>query len=137
MRYKIWKKQILQENVLRKIYLLIGLFGLLTTGLAVGLFFCCPGTVADFAGGLCCLTTGATVAVALGFAGGFLLAAGFTLLGDSSDSDEYTTDLFFGGTLSLFLFSARGAATVSLLVFPCLLAGNAVFFFVLSASDAF
>lgn len=37
--------------------------------------------------GLCDFTTGATVAVAFGFAGGFLLTD-FALFGDSSDSEE-------------------------------------------------
>lgn len=70
-------------------------------------------------------------------AGSFLFAVVFTLLGDSSDSEEYTTGLFFGGTLSLFLFSIDGAVTVSVLDLPCLLGGSVVFLFVLSVSDAF
>lgn len=113
------------------------MLGLLATDLEFGTFFCWLVVAIDLAGGLCCLTTGATVAVAFGLAGSFLFAVVFTLLGDSSDSEEYTTGLFFGGTLSLFLFSIDGAVTVSVLDLPCLLGGSVVFLFVLSVSDAF
>ena len=54
-------------------------------------FLCCTAAGAGLFTGLCCLTTGATVAVALGFAGGFRLAGGgccFPFPGDSSDSEE-------------------------------------------------
>lgn len=118
-------------------FLLQGLFGLLVIDLEFIIFFCWLVVTIALAGSLCCLTTGATVAVALGLAGGFLFVVAFTLLGDSSDSEEYTTDLFFGGILSLFLFSTDVVTTVSVLDFPCLLGGKVVFFFVLSTSDTF
>lgn len=113
----------------------VGLFGLIATGLGFGAFFCWPAAAIALVGGLCCLTTGATVAVALGLAGGFLLAGVFTLLGNSSDSEEHATDLPFGG--ALLLFSAGGTGPVSDLDFPCLLGGNVGFFFILSLSDTF
>lgn len=77
------------------------------------------------------------MAVAFGLAGGFLFAVAFTLLGDSSDSEEYTTGLLFGGTLSLFLLSTNGIVAASVLDLPCLLGGNVAFFFIRSVSDAF
>lgn len=104
-------------------------------GLEAAALFCCPEAAADLGGGLCCLTTGAIVAVALGLAGGFLFA-GFALVGDSSDPEEYTTGLVLGGTLS-FLFSEEGVEAVSALDLPWRLGGNGAFFFVLSVSDAF
>lgn len=110
---------------------------MLAIAFVFGTFFCWPVVVTDLAGGLCCLTTGATVAVAFGLVGGFLFVVPFTLLGVPSDSEEYTTDLFFGGTLSLFLFSIEVTVAASTLDLPCLLGGNVVFFFVLSVSDTF
>lgn len=76
--------------------------GLLLTGFDAGAVLCCPGADTNFAGSLCVLMTGATVAVAFGLAGGFLFCGDFVLLGDSSDSEEYTTGLGLGGCLSLF-----------------------------------
>lgn len=88
-------------------------------------------------GDLCVLTTGATVAVAFGLAGGFLFCGVFALLGDSSDSEEYTDGLGFGGCLSLLLFSKGGTDAVSALVLTWRVTGNGGFFLVLSVSDAF
>lgn len=90
------------------------MLGLLLTSFKAGAALCCPGADVNFAGSLCVLTTGATVAVAFGLAGGFLFCGDFALLGDSSDSEEYTTGLGFGGCLSLF-FSRGCTETVSLL----------------------
>lgn len=90
------------------------LLGLLLTGFKTAAALCCPAsTGTGFVGDL--LTTGATVAVAFGFAGGFLFCGDFALLGDSSDSEEYTTDLAFCGCLSLFLLSKGGTKAVSAL----------------------
>lgn len=90
------------------------LLGLLLIGFEAGAALCCPDAGANFAGSLCVLTTGATVAVAFGLAGGFLFCGDFALLGDSSDSEEYTIGLGFGGCLSLF-FSRGCTGTVSAL----------------------
>jgi len=89
--------------------------GLTLAGLGADTVLCCPDAGAGFVRVLCVLTTGATVAVAFGLAGGFRFCSDFALLGDSSDSEEYIDDLDFGGCLSLFLFSNGGTATVSAL----------------------
>lgn len=90
------------------------MLGLLLTGFKAAAALCCPVSAGtSFVGDL--LTTGATVAVAFGFAGGFLFCGDFALLGDSSDSEEYTTDLAFCGCLSLFLLSKGGTKAVSAL----------------------
>lgn len=91
------------------------LVGLLLIGFGTVTALCCPEAGAGFAGDLCALTTGATVAVAFGLAGGFLFCVAFALLGDSSDSEEYTADLGFGGCLSLLLFSRGSTEAVSAL----------------------
>lgn len=89
------------------------MLGLLLTGFKAAAALCCPaGAGTGFVGDL--LTTGATVAVAFGLAGGFLFCGDFALLGDSSDSEEYTTGLVFCGCLSLFLLSKGGTKAVSL-----------------------
>lgn len=80
-----------------------------------GVALCCTDAVADFVRDLCVLTTGATVAVAFGLAGGFLFCGDFALLGDSSDSEEYAADLGFGGCLSLVLLSTGGTEAASAL----------------------
>jgi hypothetical protein len=80
-----------------------------------GVALCCTDAGVGFVRDLCVLTTGATVAVAFGLAGGFLFCGDFALLGASSDSEEYTADLGFGGCLSLFLFSTGSTETVSVL----------------------
>lgn len=82
------------------------------------------------------LTTGATVAVAFGLAGGFLFCGDFALLGDSSDSEEYTTDLILAGCLS-FLFSKDGMGAVSVLDLTWRVTGNGAFFLFFSVSDTF
>lgn len=111
------------------------MLGLLLTGFKVAAALCCvtdAGT--SFVGDL--LTTGATVAVAFGLAGGFLFCGDFALLGDSSDSEEYTV-LGFCGCLSLFLLSKGGTKAVSALDLTWRVTGNGAFFLVLSVSDAF
>lgn len=103
-----------------------------------GVALCCADAGAGFVTwDLCALTTGATVAVAFGLAGGFRFCGDFALLGDSSDSEEYTADLGFGSCLSLFLFSTGGTEAVSALDLTWRVAGNGAFFLVLSVSDAF
>lgn len=91
------------------------LLGLALVGFDTGAALCCPDADAGFVGDLCVLTTGATVAVAFGLAGGFLFCGDFALLGDSSDSEEYADGLGFGGCLSLVLFSRVGADVASVL----------------------
>lgn len=113
------------------------LLGLTFASFEAGAALCCPDAGTDFVGDLCVLTTGATVAVAFGLAGGFLFCGDFALLGDSSDSEEYTDGLDFGGCLSLLLFSRDGTATVSALDLTWRVIGNGAFFLVLSVSDAF
>lgn len=78
--------------------------------------------------------TGATVAVAFGLVD-FLFWSDFVLLGDSSESEEYTTNLDFG-CLSLFLFSKKGIV-VSILDLAWRGIGNRGLFLDLSTSDAF
>lgn len=113
------------------------LLGLALTGFEIGATLCCPDTDTGFVGDLCVLTTGATVAVAFGLAGGFLFCGDFALMGDSSDSDEYADGLGFGGCLSLPLFSKGGADTASALDLTWRVAENGAFFLVLSVSDTF
>lgn len=91
------------------------LLGLALTDFGADTALCCPDVGVGFVGDLCVLTTGATVAVAFGLAGGFRFCGDFALLGDSSDSEEYIDGLDFGGCLSLFLFSNGGTTTVSAL----------------------
>lgn len=111
------------------------MLGLLLTGFKVAAALCCPtGAGTGFVGDL--LTTGATVAVAFGLAGSFLFCGDFALLGDSSDSEEYT-GLGFCGCLSLFLLSKGGTKAVSALDLTWRVAGNGTFFLVRSVSDAF
>lgn len=90
------------------------LLGLALADFEAGAALCCPDAGTGFVGDLCVLTTGATVAVAFGLAGGFLFCGDFALLGDSSDSEEYTDGLGFVGCLSLFLFSGGGTAVSAL-----------------------
>lgn len=92
------------------------LLGLALVAFEPGTVLCCPDAGTGFVGDLCVLTTGATVAVAFGLAGGFLFCGDFNLLGDSSDSEEYIDGLGFGGCLSLFLLSKGGTDAVSALV---------------------
>jgi len=90
------------------------LLSLALAGFKTGKTLCCPDAGTGFVGDFCVFTTGATVAVAFGLAGGFRFCD-FTLLGDSSDSEEYTDGLGFGGCLSLLLFSRGGTDAVSTL----------------------
>lgn len=76
------------------------------------------------------------MAVAFGLAGAFLFCGDFALVGDSSDSEEYTVGLDFGGGLSLLLFS-KGGTNVSVFDLTWRAAGNGTFFLVLSVSDTF
>lgn len=117
-------------------YIPENLLVLLFTGFEAGAALCCPDAGVSFAGSLCALTTGATVAVAFGLAGGFLFCGDFALLGDSSDSEEYTIGLGFGGCLSLF-FSRDCMGIVSVLDLTWRVVGNGGFFLVLSVSDTF
>lgn len=64
------------------------LFPLLCNNFEASAFLCCWEGTWVLLDGLCAFITGATVAVAFGFAGGFLFAEGLDLLGDSSDSEE-------------------------------------------------
>lgn len=91
------------------------LLGLALVGFETGTVLCCPDAGTGFVRDLCVLITGATVAVALGLAGGFLFCGDFDLLGDSSDSEEYIDGLGFGGCRSLVLFSNGGTDAVSAL----------------------
>lgn len=109
----------------------------LALGFGMGTVLCCPDAGTGFVGDLCVLTTGATVAVAFGLAGGFRFCGDFALLGDSSDSEEYTGGLGFGGCLSLLLFSRGGTDAVSVLDLTWRVTGNGTFFLVLSVSDTF
>lgn len=59
----------------------------LCTNFDVNAFLCCADDGCVLPVGFCALITGATVAVAFGFVGGFFLLIGFCFICDSSDSD--------------------------------------------------
>lgn len=100
-------------------------------------FFCCATAGPDLLPSFCCFTTGATVGVTFGLTGGFLLTGDCLLLGDSSDSEEYTAGLDFETFFSFPLLLSPESWLVSFFDLTCLTVDEGTFFLFLSESEAF